>query len=152
MTLEKQSGETLALPHYGAGIIKGRASIEVDNIICEFLSVYFPALTSTVHFPINKLETLKFREVADKEEIAKSFDILRSAGLKGKNHLVFLRQCYKKIARGDLISLAEVLRDAEEDSAPYMLAHNHFCNEVSIACKTPKEAVINQILAQKKKN
>ena len=103
-------------PSHGVGqIINIENTIVMQQHISCYL-IYFDRERLTIKIPTNKVEKFGIRPLVSKERMSEVFSILRSGVKKMKGMWSRRAQEYEtKINSGDLIMLAEVLRDLTRD-------------------------------------
>ena len=103
-------------PSHGVGqIINIENTIVMQQHISCYL-IYFDRERLTIKIPTNKVEKFGIRPLVSKERMSEVFSILRSGVKKMKGMWSRRAQEYEtKINSGDIIMLAEVLRDLTRD-------------------------------------
>ena len=103
-------------PSHGVGqIINIENTIVMQQHISCYL-IYFDRERLTIKIPTNKVEKFGIRPLVSKEQMSEVFSILRSGVKKMKGMWSRRAQEYEtKINSGDIIMLAEVLRDLTRD-------------------------------------
>jgi CarD family transcriptional regulator len=103
-------------PSHGVGqIINIENTIVMQQHISCYL-IYFDKERLTIKIPTNKVEKFGIRPLVSKEQMNEVFSILRSGVKKMKGMWSRRAQEYEtKINSGDIIMLAEVLRDLTRD-------------------------------------
>jgi CarD family transcriptional regulator len=103
-------------PSHGVGKI---INIETTTVMQQSIScylIYFEREKLTIKIPTNKAEKFGIRPLVSKEKMNEVFSILRSGVKKMKGMWSRRAQEYEtKINSGDIIMLAEVLRDLTRD-------------------------------------
>ena len=103
-------------PSHGVGQI---INIETTSVMQQTIScylIYFDRERLTIKIPTNKAEKFGIRPLVSKEKMNEVFSILRSGVKKMKGMWSRRAQEYEtKINSGDIIMLAEVLRDLTRD-------------------------------------
>lgn len=124
--IKKKSSETkqnnyainsyVVYPSHGVGqIINIENTIVMQQHISCYL-IYFDKEKLTIKIPTNKVEKFGIRPLVSKEQMNEVFSILRSGVKKMKGMWSRRAQEYEtKINSGDIIMLAEVLRDLTRD-------------------------------------
>lgn len=106
----------MVYPSHGVGqIINIENTIVMQQHISCYL-IYFDRERLTIKIPTNKVEKFGIRPLVSKEQMSEVFSILRSGVKKMKGMWSRRAQEYEtKINSGDIIMLAEVLRDLTRD-------------------------------------
>ncbi len=109
-------GEYVVYPSHGIGKV---ADIETMTVLNEEIScylLYFEKEKLTVKIPVKNSEKIHLRSLVSKGQMDEVFSILRSGVKKLKGMWSRRAQEYEtKINSGDIIMLAEVLRDLTRD-------------------------------------
>ena len=105
-------GDWLIYPKHGLG---KAVDFETQTILkkkVEFLVVFFEQERMTLRIPTNKLNELGLRSISDKEDMEKAMTALKGKARIRKTMWAKREKDYKdKLNKGDLVSVAEVLRD-----------------------------------------
>ncbi len=111
-----RTGDHAFYPSHGVGKILQIDTIEVDSKKLHILIMYFDKERLTLKIPASQITKTGLRPLISKEEMSGVFDILRSGVKKLKGMWSRRAQEYEaKINSGDIILLAEVLRDLTRD-------------------------------------
>jgi len=103
-------------PSHGVGKIIDIETISVMQQQVSCYLIYFDREKLTIKIPTNKVEKFGIRPLVSKEKMNEVFSILRSGVKKMKGMWSRRAQEYEtKINSGDIIMLAEVLRDLTRD-------------------------------------
>jgi CarD family transcriptional regulator len=103
-------------PSHGVGKIIDIETISVMQQQVSCYLIYFDREKLTIKIPTNKVEKFGIRSLVSKEKMNEVFSILRSGVKKMKGMWSRRAQEYEtKINSGDIIMLAEVLRDLTRD-------------------------------------
>ena len=103
-------------PSHGVGKIIDIETISVMQQQVSCYMIYFDRERLTIKIPTNKVEKFGIRPLVSKEKMSEVFSILRSGVKKMKGMWSRRAQEYEtKINSGDIIMLAEVLRDLTRD-------------------------------------
>ena len=103
-------------PSHGVGKIIDIETISVMQQQVSCYMIYFDREKLTIKIPTNKVEKFGIRPLVSKEKMNEVFSILRSGVKKMKGMWSRRAQEYEtKINSGDIIMLAEVLRDLTRD-------------------------------------
>ena len=109
-------GNYVIYPSHGVGKIIDIESISVMQQQVSCYLIYFDRERLTIKIPTNKVEKFGIRPLVSKEKMNEVFSILRSGVKKMKGMWSRRAQEYEtKINSGDIIMLAEVLRDLTRD-------------------------------------
>ncbi|MDA0902452.1 MAG: CarD family transcriptional regulator [Proteobacteria bacterium] len=111
-----KTGDFAIYPSHGIGKILKSEKIEIANHKTKILTMYFEKEKLTIKVPVSQIEKIGMRHLTTKAQMDEVFDILRSGVKKLKGMWSRRAQEYEsKINSGDVILLAEVLRDLTRD-------------------------------------
>ena len=111
-----RAGDYAFYPSHGVGKITEIETIEIAGKNLHFLIMYFEKEKLTIKIPANQIKKTGLRALISKVEMDAVFDILKSGVKKLKGMWSRRAQEYEaKINSGDIILLAEVLRDLTRD-------------------------------------
>lgn len=141
-SLVLSAGRSVVYPAHGIGIISGIETQEVAGIKMELLVVEFPQAKMTLRLPKARALSSGLRAVASPADVEKALAVLKGRSKSKKG--IWSRRAAEfegKIKSGDLVQIAEVLRDlarAEEGSSYserqiYESAHARFVSEIAVA-------------------
>jgi len=115
-TKEFKSGDYAVYPSHGVGKILDIEIIKVSNQKFEVMTIHFEREKLNIKVPTAQIEKIGIRHLVTKKQMDQVFDILRSGVKKLKGMWSRRAQEYEsKINSGDIILLAEVLRDLTRD-------------------------------------
>ncbi len=108
--------EYVVYPTHGVGKIKDIVKEKIANFDLECYVIEFEKEKLTISIPMKQAIKSGLRRLSTKKEMQDIFDILRGGVKKMKGMWSRRAQEYEeKINTGDLISIAEVLRDLTRD-------------------------------------
>ncbi len=113
-TLKKsfKNGEYVVYPAHGVGIVTGIEKQEIAGIELEMFVIHFEADKLTLRVPIMKVAEVGMRKLSDKILAKKSLSLLKGKPRIKRTMWSRRAQEYEaKINSGDLLLLAEVVRD-----------------------------------------
>ena len=111
-----KSGDYAVYPSHGVGKILDIENIKVADQKFEVMTIHFEREKLTIKVPTSQIEKIGIRHLVTKKQLDQVFDILRSGVKKLKGMWSRRAQEYEsKINSGDIILLAEVLRDLTRD-------------------------------------
>jgi CarD family transcriptional regulator len=111
-----KTGDYAFYPSHGVGKIIEIETIEITNTSFHFLIIYFEKEKLTIKIPSNQIIKTGLRALISKSEMDAVFDILKSGVKKLKGMWSRRAQEYEsKINSGNIVLLAEVLRDLTRD-------------------------------------
>jgi len=111
-----KAGDCAFYPSHGVGKILQIDSMDVGGQKLNILIMYFEKERLTIKIPANQINNTGLRSLISKTEMEGVFDILRSGVKKLKGMWSRRAQEYEaKINSGNIIMLAEVLRDLTRD-------------------------------------
>lgn len=109
-------GEYAVYPSHGIGKIINIETIKVAGEDHSCYEIFFEREKLTIKAPVNSVDKIGMRHIISKKEMDEVFSILRSGVKKLKGMWSRRAQEYEtKINSGDILLLAEVLRDLTRD-------------------------------------
>ena len=111
-------GEHVVYPAHGVGKIIGIEEQEIAGMALELFVINFEKEKLTLRVPTGKLESVGMRKLADEALVAKGMHVLK--GRARVKRTMWSRRAQEYIAKinsGDLISIAEVVRDLYRSEA-----------------------------------
>jgi CarD family transcriptional regulator len=107
-----KSGEFVVYPSHGVGQISGVEEQEIAGTTLELLVINFEKDKMTLRIPTSKFANVRMRKLSDPSKIHQAQRVLCQRGHAGRGNWPRLAQEYQtKINSGDLIAIAEVVRD-----------------------------------------
>ena len=105
-------GETVVYPHHGAALIEAIETRVVRGEEKQYLVLRVAQGDLTVRVPAENAEIVGVREVVGEEGLTKVFDVLRAPHTEEPtNWSRRYKANLEKLASGDVIKVAEVVRD-----------------------------------------
>ncbi|MCQ2559587.1 MAG: CarD family transcriptional regulator [Clostridia bacterium] len=105
-------GAKLVYPLHGAGVVEAIEEKEVLGTKRRYYVLYFPIDDMKAMIPIENSQEIGLREISDSITIKKALAILaEKSSLMSSNWNQRYRNNLEKIKRGDVLELAEVIRD-----------------------------------------
>jgi len=105
-------GDKVVYPMHGAGIIEAIEEREVLGELKRYYIMRMPIGDMKVMIPVNNSDGIGLREVVNRDEVKKVFDILRAQKTKmSTNWNRRYRANLEKIKSGDIYEVAEVVRN-----------------------------------------
>ncbi|MEY2634532.1 MAG: hypothetical protein RIS75_472 [Actinomycetota bacterium] len=154
-------GETVVYPHHGASTIEAITTRNVKGRDIEYLVLRVQSGGLKIEVPSANAEYVGVRDVVSAEGLEKVFDVLRQPYIEEPtNWSRRYKANVEKIASGDVIKVAEVVRDLQRRDEDRGLSAGEkrmrvkaiqiLSSEVALAEKTDAEAaeaLIMQVLA-----
>lgn len=107
-----KTGEYIVYPAHGVGRITGVDTQEVAGLKLELFVISFIKDKMTLRVPVTKAEAVGMRKLADAATVKKALETVRGRARIKRTMWSRRAQEYEaKINSGDLISIAEVVRD-----------------------------------------
>lgn len=107
-----QVGETVVYPHHGAAVIQEIKTETVDGVEKEFLVLQILQGDLEIEVPAENLDLVGIRDVVDEEGVEQVFSVLRAPYVEEvPNWSRRYKANQEKIATGDIMRVAEVVRD-----------------------------------------
>ncbi len=151
--------EHVVYPAHGVGQVQAIEKTEFAGHPLELIVVTFAKDKMTLRVPVGKAKTVGMRKLADAETTKKALDTV--AGRARVKRTMWSRRAQEyeaKINSGDLIAIAEVVRDLyRAESQPeqsyserqlYEAALDRMAREIAAINKTDEQAAIKVIEAQ----
>lgn len=113
-----KANEFIVYPAHGVGRIIGIEEQEIAGMSLELFVINFEKEKLTLRVPTGKLESVGMRKLADDAVVKKSMEILKGrARIKRTMWSRRAQEYVAKINSGDLVSIAEVVRDLYRSEA-----------------------------------
>jgi len=107
-----KTNEFVVYPAHGVGRIMGIEEQEIAGMALELFVINFEKEKLTLRVPTGKLESVGMRKLSDEKLVRKAMDVLKGrARVKRTMWSRRAQEYVAKITSGDLISIAEVVRD-----------------------------------------
>lgn len=113
-----KSNEYIVYPAHGVGRVVGVEEQEIAGLSLELYVINFEKEKLTLRVPTGKLESVGMRKLSDENLVKKAMDTLKGrARVKRTMWSRRAQEYVAKINSGDLISIAEVVRDLYRSDA-----------------------------------
>jgi CarD family transcriptional regulator, regulator of rRNA transcription len=113
-----KASEFIVYPAHGVGKIVGIEEQEIAGMALELFVINFEKEKLTLRVPTGKLESVGMRKLADENVVRKAMDTLKGrARVKRTMWSRRAQEYVAKINSGDLVSIAEVVRDLYRSEA-----------------------------------
>ena len=151
-----KTGEYIVYPAHGVGQITDIEDQEVAGIKLELLVINFEKDKMTLRVPVAKIASVGMRKLADAPTVKKALETVRGRARVKRTMWSRRAQEYEaKINSGDLISIAEVVRDLyRSDTQPeqsyserqlYEAALDRMAREIQAVNRSSETEAIRQI-------
>ena len=154
-------GETVVYPHHGAALIEAIESRAIKGVERTYLVLKVAQGDLTVRVPADNVDLVGVRDVVNREGLEKVFDVLREPYVEEPtNWSRRYKANLEKLASGDVIKVAEVVRDLTRREGGRGLsagekrmlakARQVLISELALAEKTNEdkaESVLDEVLA-----
>lgn len=154
-------GETVVYPHHGAALIEAIEIRQVKGVPTEYLVLRVQQGDLTVRVPASNAEYVGVRDVVNAEGLEKVFDVLRRPYVEEPtNWSRRYKANVEKLASGDVIKVAEVVRDlfrrdqdrglSAGEKRMLVKARQILVSELALAEKTDEasaEGILDDVLA-----
>ncbi len=152
-------GEHVVYPAHGVGLITEIEEQEIAGARLELFVINFEKDKMTLRVPISKIESVGMRKLADTGTVTKAMDTLTGRPRVKRTMWSRRAQEYEaKINSGDLIAIAEVVRDLYRgDTQPeqsyserqlYEAALDRLVREISAVKKLTETEALREIEAK----
>lgn len=149
-------GEYVVYPAHGVGCIVGIEEQEIAGMSLELFVINFDKEKLTLRVPTGKLESVGMRKLSDEDTVKRAMDILKGrARVKRTMWSRRAQEYVAKINSGDLVSIAEVVRDLyRSDAQPeqsyserqlYEDALDRMAREVAVVEKLDERGAVQRI-------
>ena len=149
-------GESIVYPAHGVGRIVGIDTQEVAGIKLDLFVISFVKDKMTLRVPVTKATSVGMRKLADAPTVKRALETVRGRARIKRTMWSRRAQEYEaKINSGDLISIAEVVRDLyRSDTQPeqsyserqlYEAALDRVSREISSVSKISETEAVHQI-------
>lgn len=156
-----QVGETVVYPHHGAARIEEIRTRTIKGEERLYLKLRVRQGDLTIEVPAENVDLVGVRDVVGEEGIAKVFDVLRAPYTEEPtNWSRRFKANVEKLASGDVIKVAEVVRDLSRreqgrglsagEKRMLSKARDILISELALAEKTPEseaEAMLDEVFA-----
>ncbi len=157
-----KTGEHIVYPAHGVGQITAIEEQEVAGFSLELFVIMFSKDKMTLRVPLAKIESVGMRKLADAEQVEKSLKMVQGrARIKRTMWSRRAQEYDAKINSGDLIQIAEVVRDLyRSDTQPeqsyserqlYEAAIERMARELSVVRKITETEAANLIVVNLEK-
>lgn len=107
-----QEGDAIVYAAHGVGRIDRIGMEEIAGTSLEMVQISFPDNQMTLRIPLDKAKKAGLRKIASREIVGKAMSIIKGKPQTGKGMWARRALVYQeKINSGDLMQIAEVLRD-----------------------------------------
>jgi len=107
-----KTGEYIVYPAHGVGLIQSIEEQEVAGLTLELFVISFEQDKLTLRVPVAKIKSVGMRKLADDATVAKALETVTGRARVKRTMWSRRAQEYEaKINSGDLIAIAEVVRD-----------------------------------------
>ena len=158
-----KAGEHIVYPAHGVGQITGIEDQEIAGYKLELFVISFEKDKMTLRVPVSKIATVGMRKLADTSVVKKALETVKGRARIKRTMWSRRAQEYEaKINSGDLIAIAEVVRDLyRADSQPeqsyserqlYEAALDRMAREVAVVDHISETEAVRQIEQNLMKN
>ena len=107
-----KTGEYIVYPAHGVGLITAIEEQEVAGLTLELFVISFEQDKLTLRVPVAKIKSVGMRKLAEDSEVTRALETLKGRARVKRTMWSRRAQEYEaKINSGDLIAIAEVVRD-----------------------------------------
>ena len=161
MTMTFSVGDTVVYPHHGAATIEAIEKRTIKGVEKDYLVLRVAQGDLTVRVPSENVDLVGVRDVVDQEGLERVFDVLRQPYTEEPtNWSRRYKANLEKLASGDVIKVAEVVRDlwrrdkdrglSAGEKRMLAKARQILVSELALAEKTNEdkaEAILDEVLA-----
>lgn len=149
-------GETVVYPHHGAAVIEEITTRIIGGVEREYLKLRVAQGDLTIQIPSENVGMVGVRDVVDEEGLEHVFEVLCASDVEEpSNWSRRYKANVEKIATGDVVKVAEVVRDLSRRDANRGLsagekrmltkARQILVSELALAEKTNEEDASNRL-------
>lgn len=149
-------GETVVYPHHGVAIIEEITTRVIGGVEREYLKLRVAQGDLTIQIPSENVGMVGVRDVVDEEGLEHVFEVLCASDVEEpSNWSRRYKANVEKIATGDVVKVAEVVRDLSRRDANRGLsagekrmltkARQILVSELALAEKTNEEDASNRL-------
>lgn len=149
-------GETVVYPHHGAAKIEAVTTRIIGGVEREYLTLRVAQGDLTIQIPSANVEMVGVRDVVDEDGLEHVFDVLRAKKTEEpSNWSRRYKANVEKIATGDVVKVAEVVRDLSRRDSKKGLsagekrmltkARQILVSELALAVDTDEEDASNRL-------
>lgn len=149
-------GETVVYPHHGAATIEEVTVRVIGGVEREYLTLRVAQGDLTIQIPSENVEMVGVRDVVDEEGLEHVFEVLRQRKTEEpSNWSRRYKANVEKIATGDVLKVAEVVRDLSRRDSKKGLstgekrmltkARQILVSELALAENTNEEEAANRL-------
>lgn len=149
-------GETVVYPHHGAATIEEVTVRVIGGVEREYLTLRVAQGDLTIQIPSENVEMVGVRDVVDEEGLEHVFEVLRQRKTEEpSNWSRRYKANVEKIATGDVVKVAEVVRDLSRRDSKKGLstgekrmltkARQILVSELALAENTNEEEAANRL-------
>lgn len=153
-----QAGDSVVYAAHGVGRVDQIYTDNIAGIELEIIQISFSSSQMVLRIPMNKAHKTSLRKVASREIVDKAFSVIKEKpqiykGMWTKRAVIY----QEKINSGDLIQIAEVLRDLRRNHDTvinnfserklFESAQERFITEVAVLEKKEPQEVLKNLTA-----
>ncbi len=113
-----KTGEYIVYPAHGVGLITSIEEQEVAGLTLELFVISFEQDKLTLRVPVAKIKSVGMRKLAEEDEVKKALETVTGRARVKRTMWSRRAQEYEaKINSGDLVAIAEVVRDLYRSEA-----------------------------------
>ena len=153
---EFKTNDHVVYPTHGVGKVSGIEEKEVAGVRLELFIIEFEKDKMTLRVPINKAKTVGMRKLSSPDTVATALNTLKGRARIKRTMWSRRAQEYEaKINSGDLVSIAEVVRDLHRASGQpeqsyserqlYEAALARMAREVAVVEKTDEPTAVKRV-------
>ncbi|MDX1924460.1 MAG: CarD family transcriptional regulator [Rickettsiaceae bacterium] len=155
-TLEFNVGEKVVYPSHGVGEIVAIETQVISGFDLQVYVISFQQDKMTLRVPVNRASASGLRSLTNKTDIAKVYSTLKGKPKQGNRMWSRRAQEYEsKINSGDLVAVAEVVRDlyknvdsdrSYSERTIYESALNRLASEIAVLEEISKDQAISKLI------
>ncbi|QNT79066.1 CarD family transcriptional regulator [Entomobacter blattae] len=153
-----QEGDAIVYAAHGVGRVDRIGTDEIAGTKLEIIQISFPGNQMTLRIPLSKAKKSGLRKIASREIVDKAMSTIKGKPQSNKGMWARRAVAYQeKINSGDLLQIAEVLRDLRRNAGSldgsfserklFEAAQDRFVAEVAILENRPIDVVLVELTA-----
>lgn len=117
-------GEQVFVPRYGAGTVIALQAKEVFSNVYKYIVIDFLLNNMKLYIPEGRIKFYNIRKISNKEAINSALAVIEQNNkLEEQNWIIRYRNNKAKISSGEILKIAEVIRDLSNIKNEELIPH-----------------------------